>query len=130
MFRLRHRLAFVASQMHELRSTGAQLVACDRHGAVSSSGAIHVIEVGIAGSEDMNGLRVYVNISPEERANDSGAFYSRRDNGPVYRWTLANRDWSATRVASSSFSNKDLSATSWKLIPTALRRSIVDHYQD
>lgn len=78
----------------------------------------------------MNGLRVYVNILPEERAKDSGAFYSRRENGPFYRWTLADRQWSAARVSSANFSSKDLSATSWKLVPTALQRSIVDHYQD
>lgn len=78
----------------------------------------------------MNGLRVYVNILPEERAQDSGAFYSRRDNGPFYRWTLSDRTWSASRVTSASFSSKDLSATSWKLVPTALQRSIVEHYQE
>jgi len=78
----------------------------------------------------MDLLRVYVNVQPAERAKDSGAFYSRRANGPFYRWTLSDRRWSASRVASASFSSKDLSATSWKLVPAALQRSINDHYQD
>jgi hypothetical protein len=66
----------------------------------------------------------------EDRVADPGAFYSRRENGPFYRWTLADREWSASRVTSASFSSKDLSATSWKMVPMALQRSIVDHYQD
>ena len=115
--------------MHELQSIGAELVTRDH--SDDRAGAVGVLftEVDLAGRK-MNGLRVYVNILPEERAKDSGAFYSRRENGPFYRWTLADRQWSASRVSSANFSSKDLSATSWKLVPAALQRSIVDHYQD
>ena len=119
----------MANEMHELRSIGLELVALDRGDGRGVAGGLHAAEVNLVGRK-MNGLRVYVNILPEERAKDSGAFYSRRDNGPFYRWTLADRNWSAARVTSTSFSSKDLSATSWKLVPTALQRSIVDHYQD
>ena len=119
----------MANEMHELRSIGPELVAPDRGDDSVGASALHAAEVNLAGRK-MNGLRVYVNILPEERAKDSGAFYSRRENGPFYRWTLADRHWSASRVSSASFSSKDLSATSWKLVPTALQRSIVDHYQD
>ena len=119
----------MANKMHELRSIGVELVAPDHRDDRGGAGAFHAGEVNLAGRK-MNGLRVYVNILPEERATDSGAFYSRRENGPFYRWTLADRQWSASRVSSASFSIKDLSATSWKLVPKALQRSIVDHYQD
>ena len=119
----------MANEMHELRSIGLELVALDRRDGGGVAGGLHAAEVNLVGRK-MNGLRVYVNILPEERAKDSGAFYSRRDNGPFYRWTLADRNWSASRVSSANFSSKDLSATSWKLVPTALQRSIVDHYQD
>jgi len=129
MFRLRHGPPIVANEMHELRSIGVELVARDRRDGPGGSGGLPAAEVNLVGRK-MNGLRVYVNILPEERAKDSGAFYSRRDNGPFYRWTLADRNWSAARVTSATFSSKDLSATSWKLVPTALQRSIVDHYQD
>lgn len=129
MFRLRHGSPVMANEMHELRSIGPELVAPDHSDDSGGAGALHAAEVNLAGRK-MNGLRVYVNILPEERAKDSGAFYSRRDNGPFYRWTLADRHWSAARVTSSSFSSKDLSATSWKLVPTALQRSIVEHYQE
>lgn len=129
MFRLRHGSPAVANEVHELQSTGLELVASDRLGDRGGAGAFHAAQVNLVGRK-MNGLRVYVNILPEERAKDSGAFYSRRENGPFYRWTLADRQWSASRVSSANFSSKDLSATSWKLVPTALQRSIVDHYQD
>ena len=129
MFRLRYGFAAVANEMQELRSIGLELVAPDRRNNCVGPGAVYAAEVDLAGRK-MNGLRVYVNILPEERAKDSGAFYSRRENGPFYRWTLADRHWSAARVTSASFSSKDLSATSWKLVPAALQRSIVEHYQD
>lgn len=129
MFRLRHGAPALANEMHELRSIGLELVAPDSRGDRGGADAVYAAEVYLAGRK-MNGLRVYVNILPEERAKDSGAFYSRRENGPFYRWTLADRHWSAARVTSTSFSSKDLSATSWKLVPTALQRSIVEHYQD
>lgn len=129
MFGLRHGPSALANEMHELRSIGPELVAPDRGDDRGGAGALHAAEVNLAGRK-MNGLRVYVNILPEERAQDSGAFYSRRDNGPFYRWTLADRTWSASRVTSASFSSKDLSATSWKLVPAALQRSIVEHYQE
>jgi hypothetical protein len=119
----------MANEMYELRPIGPELVAPDRGDDSVGASGIHAAEVNLAGRK-MNGLRVYVNIMPEERAQDSGAFYSRRENGPFYRWTLADRHWSASRVSSANFSSKDLSATSWKLVPTALQRSIVDHYQD
>ena len=129
MFRVRHGSPAMENEMHELRSIGPELVTPDRGDDSVGASGIHAAEVNLAGRK-MNGLRVYVNILPEERAKDSGAFYSRRENGPFYRWTLADRQWSASRVSSANFSSKDLSATSWKLVPTALQRSIVDHYQD
>ena len=129
MFRLRHGSPAMENEMHELRPIGVELVTPDRGDDSVGASALHAAEVNLAGRK-MNGLRVYVNILPEERAKDSGAFYSRRENGPFYRWTLADRQWSASRVSSANFSSKDLSATSWKLVPTALQRSIVDHYQD
>src|SRR5919106_1145270 len=112
MFRLRHCSPAVANKMHKLRPIGVELVAPNRRDDRIGASAFHAGEVDLAGRK-MNGLRVYVNILPEERAKDSGAFYSRRENGPFYRWTLADRQWSASRVSSASFSSKDLTATSW-----------------
>jgi hypothetical protein len=78
----------------------------------------------------MNGLRIYVIAEPAACVKDPDAFYSRRDNGPFYCWTLCKRSWSAARVSSSTFSAKELTMTSWKLVPAALQKRIVEHYQD
>jgi len=68
--------------MHELRSISPELVAPDRGDDSVGASGLHAPEVNLAGRK-MNGLRVYVNILPEERAKDSGGvFYSRRENGP------------------------------------------------
>ena len=77
----------------------------------------------------MNGLRIYV-IADLAPLGDPDAFYSRRDNGPFYCWTPCKSGWSAARVSSSTLSVKELTATSWKLVPAALQKSIVEHYQD
>lgn len=79
---------------------------------------------------EMNGLRIYVGPDLTPVVKDPDAFYSRRDNGPFYYWTLGKSTWSAARISSSTFSAKELTATSWKLVPAALQKSIVDHYQD
>lgn len=63
-------------------------------------------------------------------SGESAAFYSRRDNGPFYCWTLDKSSWSVARVKSSDSRVKELSLKSWKLIPAALRKRITEHYQD
>lgn len=78
----------------------------------------------------MNGLRIYVIADLASLVKDPDAFYSRRDNGPFYRWTLCRSNWLAARVSSSTLSVKELTATSWKQVPAALQKSIIEHYQD
>jgi len=78
----------------------------------------------------MNGLRVYVIAELKVPGKNPGAFYSRRDNGPFYRWTMGEQHWSVSRVSVSSLSVKNLSAMSWKSVPTTLQKSIIEHYQD
>ena len=79
---------------------------------------------------NMNGLRIYTNTVDEEALGGIGVFYSRRDSGPFYRWSYEAKRWSARRVSAPIVSAKVLSATSWKVVPAALQRSIVEHYQD
>lgn len=79
---------------------------------------------------NMNGLRIYTNPVDEEALGGVGVFYSRRDNGPFYRWSYEEKRWSARRVSAPIVSAKVLSATSWKVVPAALQRSIVEHYQE
>jgi len=80
----------------------------------------------------MNGLRVYINTEGSETRDGQGVFYSRRDDGPFYRWRYEEKAgrWRVARVHSSGFSPKFLSMTNWKVVPAALQRSMGEHYQD
>ena len=80
----------------------------------------------------MNGLRVYINGEAVETAGGCTVFYSRRKDGPYYRWSYDNdlSAWHAGRLLSSGISPKALTTTTWKGIPVRLQRSIVEHYED
>ena len=80
----------------------------------------------------MNGLRVYINQETAEKRGGYGVFYSRRDDGPFYRWCYEETvgQWRVSRVHSSEFSHRVLSTTNWKVVPVALQRSMGDHYQE
>jgi hypothetical protein len=57
-------------------------------------------------------------------------FYSRRSDGPYYRWSYEQKQqqWRCARVHASDLPAGHLSASSWKNIPPALQGSVVDHY--
>ena len=80
----------------------------------------------------MNGLRVFVNTQMIETRGGYDVFYSRREGGPFYRWCYEEKlhQWRVARVQSSDFSPKILCAASWKGVPAALQRSMVEHYQE
>src|SRR5882672_10926549 len=72
--------------------------------------------------EQMNGLRVYINPRIAETCGGFGVFYSRRENGPYYRWAFEEKRkvWRVSRVQPSDFSPKALSNANWKGVPAAL----------
>jgi hypothetical protein len=105
------------------------LVALDSCGFGSRAGSFHFGEARLVKSK-MNGLRIYVMADLAPLVKDPDAFYSRRDNGPFYCWTRCKSRWSAARVIASTFSAKELTMTSWKMVPAALQKSITEHYQD
>jgi len=90
----------------------------------------------------LSGLRLYVIASATNLASDTiiesddtkaaRIFYSRRGNGPVYRWlyqeTLAN--WRPSRMQSLDFDAHKLSNASWKSVPETLQVQLGQHYQD
>lgn len=81
----------------------------------------------------MNGLRVYINlVGPEGAATFDGprVFYTRREDGPYYRWRFEERlkIWIFSRVHASDVTQKDLSIASWTVVPTALRARLNEHY--
>ena len=90
----------------------------------------------------MSGLRVYVDSpSPTETSrialevNDSAAnrvFYSRRGNGPIYRWLYEEnqKHWRALRLNTSDFHAHKLSNASWKSVPETLQSQLGVHYLD
>jgi len=93
-------------------------------------------------STTMSGLRVYVNspsLSPtsgtgveEDYPTVNRVFYSRRGNGPIYRWLYEEKlaHWRALRMNTSDFDSHKLSNASWKSVPETLQVQLGAHYLD
>jgi hypothetical protein len=89
----------------------------------------------------MSGLRVYVNspsagqagsIGVEDDASLPRVFYSRRANGPIYRWLYEERlaHWHVLRMHTSDFDSHKLCNASWKSLPETLQVQLSAHYLD
>lgn len=80
----------------------------------------------------VNGLRIYVNGEVPEAPSGHRVFYSRRADGPYYRWRYEEKlkRWRGARVSAADFSPKDLAMSNWKTVPPSLQRSLGDHYQE
>lgn len=80
----------------------------------------------------MNGLRMYVPVLSVTESNNGDVFYSRRGNGPYYRWMYeaVKQRWNASRVVSNDFNTHALSLATWKTVPPALQSRLSDHYLD
>ncbi len=77
----------------------------------------------------MNGLRIYIDrVEPE--ATGARIFYSRRSEGPYYRWCYEARleRWRSARMQSADLSPNELCMSNWKTVPSALQRSLIEHY--
>src|SRR5260370_42529898 len=80
----------------------------------------------------MSGLRIYVNRTLSEATGGDRVFYSRRSDGPYYRWRYEERleQWRGARVHGSEFSPNELCMSNWKTVPSALQKRLIDHYQE
>ena len=80
----------------------------------------------------LNGLRIYVNRNAPEIEADCVEFYSRRSDGPYYRWRYETKieRWRSARMNLSDFSPGDLRAFNWKVVPSDLQRRLIEHYQE
>jgi len=90
----------------------------------------------------MSGLRVFVNAASADQASGRGAedrdptangdFYSRRGNGPIYRWRYEEKlaHWRASRMHTADFDNHKLSNATWKSVPETLQVQLGSHYLD
>jgi hypothetical protein len=78
----------------------------------------------------MNGLRVYTKQGAQESAQK--IFYTRRGNGPFYRWLYEEtaKDWRPSRVISADFTSQTLAMASWKAVPASLQTRLGEHYLD
>ncbi len=78
----------------------------------------------------MNGLRVYIKPNGAEPAGSQKVFYSRRGNGPFYRWRYEEKagQWRVSRVIAADFAPQSLSMASWKAVPAALQTRLGEHY--
>ena len=105
-----------------------------RSHAVTSGAAVQTLESAplVVRIDKMNGLRVYINPHVKETCGGFGVFYSRRENGPYYRWAYEETVslWRVSRVSPSDFSPKTLANANWKGVPAALQKSMVEHYQE
>lgn len=93
-------------------------------------------------STSMSGLRVYVSAVSADLASSSGNegggptvngdFYSRRGNGPIYRWRYEEKlaHWRASRMHTADFENHKLSNATWKSVPETLQVQLGSHYLD
>ena len=88
----------------------------------------------------MSGLRVFVDSPIETGAVaidmidpvTNRVFYSRRGNGPIYRWLYeeSRAHWRALRMNTSDFDTHKLSNASWKTVPETLQAQLGAHYLD
>ena len=79
----------------------------------------------------MHGLKVFINGETLETCGGCPVFYSRREDGPYYRWSYddTSREWRVDRVLRSGVSPRIFEAATWKKIPEPLQKSMADHYQ-
>jgi hypothetical protein len=78
----------------------------------------------------MQGLRVYINPVDADARNEQEVFYSRRDDGPYYRWRYEVElgQWRCSRLRSTDLSPHALSLARWKAVPIELQTSLDKHY--
>lgn len=79
----------------------------------------------------MRDLRVYVRrVVKEVPYCGHAVFYSRRADGPLYRWRYEETPgaWRYSRVRLSKPTLRVLSAASWDAVPAALQARLGEHY--
>jgi hypothetical protein len=76
----------------------------------------------------MRGLHIYAN--PTGVRDESLIFYSRRADGPYYRWyyEAESSQWCCARVHLPELTLRLLSITAWQSVPATLRARLNEHY--
>jgi len=114
--------------MYQLPSPGSQLAPSGRWLVGQSLDGGPVDKANLT----MNGLRVYIKGDTAESCGGCPVFYSRRDDGPYYRWSYDEGlcEWQVSRVLTSGFSPKMLALATRKKVPAGLEKSLASHYED
>ena len=78
----------------------------------------------------MDGLHVYFNPESLAAFDEDREFYSRRADGPYYRWRYEkkSRRWSFSRVHPSISALRTLRVAEWNQMPAKLRVKLTEHY--
>jgi hypothetical protein len=78
----------------------------------------------------MRELRVYVRRGVKGAPVAQAVFYSRRADGPFYRWRYEETPgcWHYSRVRLSKLTLRVLAVTSWDAVPSALQARLGEHY--
>lgn len=78
----------------------------------------------------MRDLHVYIDpLIPGARGGQT-AFYTRRADGPYYRWLYAEGAgrWLYSRVSLDKPTQRELCVARWEAIPATLRKRLGEHY--
>ena len=78
----------------------------------------------------MRDIHVYVDPLNSGARGEQAAFYSRRADGPYYRWLYAEvaGRWRFSRVRLDGPALRVLCVARWDAVPTALRDRLGEHY--
>lgn len=78
----------------------------------------------------LSGLRIYTSRTAAEVMGHGDEFFSRRADGPYYRWRYEERleRWRSDRMHLADVLKGELCVSSWKTVPSDLQRSLIDHY--
>lgn len=80
----------------------------------------------------MNGLRIYINPVGMNTPCGQSVFYSRRADGPYYRWHYEERlgHWQFSRVHPSEVMLRAFCVANWQALPATLKTRLGEHYLD
>ncbi len=78
----------------------------------------------------MRDLHVYVEHAGADERGQRAAFYTRRADGPFYRWLDAEGSgrWRYSRVNLDRLTLRMLCVAPWDAVPAALRSRLGEHY--
>jgi hypothetical protein len=78
----------------------------------------------------MRDLHVYVDPVGAGARGEQSAFYTRRADGPYYRWFYAEASgrWRYSRVSLDRPTLRVLCVARWEAVPTTLRKRLGEHY--